>query len=135
MDFELSVTPHDACERIPLDYAAVAEISGWSPVIAPEAINCAAPRHGQHGDPAARRPTARTERVRLTGHSHEVPCRIARPFCFSPPGQWDWPSPNGQSHWWWVIREARNTGTGFDRAGRHRLDRMAKECQDSGHGI
>ena len=26
-----------------LDYASVAEISGWSPVIAPEAINCQAP--------------------------------------------------------------------------------------------
>ncbi len=26
-----------------LDYAPVAEISGWSPVIAPEAINCQAP--------------------------------------------------------------------------------------------
>ena len=29
-----------------LDYAPVAEISGWSPVIAPEAINCAAPDTG-----------------------------------------------------------------------------------------
>jgi len=29
-----------------LDYAAVAEISGWSPVIAPEAINCQAPDTG-----------------------------------------------------------------------------------------
>src|SRR5450759_1214989 len=29
-----------------LEYAAVAEISGWSPVIAPEAINCAAPDTG-----------------------------------------------------------------------------------------
>jgi acyl-CoA dehydrogenase len=29
-----------------LDYAAVAEISGWSPVIAPEAINCQAPDSG-----------------------------------------------------------------------------------------
>lgn len=29
-----------------VDYAAVAEISGWSPVIAPEAINCQAPDTG-----------------------------------------------------------------------------------------
>jgi acyl-CoA dehydrogenase len=29
-----------------LDYAAVAEISGWSPVIAPEAVNCQAPDTG-----------------------------------------------------------------------------------------
>ncbi len=29
-----------------LDYAAIAEISGWSPVIAPEAINCQAPDTG-----------------------------------------------------------------------------------------
>jgi acyl-CoA dehydrogenase len=29
-----------------LEYAAVAEISGWSPVIAPEAINCQAPDTG-----------------------------------------------------------------------------------------
>jgi acyl-CoA dehydrogenase len=29
-----------------LDYAPVAEVSGWSPVIAPEAINCAAPDTG-----------------------------------------------------------------------------------------
>jgi acyl-CoA dehydrogenase len=29
-----------------LDYAHVAEVSGWSPVIAPEAINCAAPDTG-----------------------------------------------------------------------------------------
>ncbi|MFI5909334.1 acyl-CoA dehydrogenase family protein [Dactylosporangium sp. NPDC051541] len=29
-----------------LDYAAVAEVSGWSPVIAPEAINCQAPDTG-----------------------------------------------------------------------------------------
>jgi acyl-CoA dehydrogenase len=29
-----------------LDYAQVAEVSGWSPVIAPEAINCAAPDTG-----------------------------------------------------------------------------------------
>jgi alkylation response protein AidB-like acyl-CoA dehydrogenase len=29
-----------------LDYAPVAEISGWSPVIAPEAINCQAPDTG-----------------------------------------------------------------------------------------
>lgn len=29
-----------------LDYAAVAEISGWSPVIAPEALNCQAPDTG-----------------------------------------------------------------------------------------
>lgn len=29
-----------------LDYASVAEISGWSPVIAPEAINCQAPDTG-----------------------------------------------------------------------------------------
>lgn len=29
-----------------LEYAAVAEISGWSPVIAPEAINCQAPDSG-----------------------------------------------------------------------------------------
>lgn len=29
-----------------LDYAAVAEITGWSPVIAPEAINCQAPDTG-----------------------------------------------------------------------------------------
>ena len=29
-----------------LEYAAVAEISGWSPVLAPEAINCAAPDTG-----------------------------------------------------------------------------------------
>jgi acyl-CoA dehydrogenase len=29
-----------------LDYAAVAEISGWSPVIAPEAMNCQAPDTG-----------------------------------------------------------------------------------------
>src|SRR3954447_7120539 len=29
-----------------LDYAAVAEISGWSPIIAPEAINCQAPDTG-----------------------------------------------------------------------------------------
>ncbi|MCL4422255.1 MAG: acyl-CoA dehydrogenase family protein [Actinobacteria bacterium] len=29
-----------------LDYAAVAEISGWSPMIAPEAINCQAPDTG-----------------------------------------------------------------------------------------
>ena len=29
-----------------MEYAAVAEISGWSPVIAPEAINCQAPDTG-----------------------------------------------------------------------------------------
>ena len=29
-----------------LDYASVAEVSGWSPVIAPEAINCQAPDTG-----------------------------------------------------------------------------------------
>jgi len=29
-----------------VDYAAIAEISGWSPVIAPEAINCQAPDSG-----------------------------------------------------------------------------------------
>ncbi|GAA3456534.1 acyl-CoA dehydrogenase family protein [Dactylosporangium matsuzakiense] len=29
-----------------LDYAAVAEVSGWSPVIAPEAVNCQAPDTG-----------------------------------------------------------------------------------------
>ncbi|HET8594973.1 MAG TPA: acyl-CoA dehydrogenase family protein, partial [Intrasporangium sp.] len=29
-----------------LEYAAIAEISGWSPVIAPEAINCQAPDTG-----------------------------------------------------------------------------------------
>jgi acyl-CoA dehydrogenase len=29
-----------------LEYASVAEISGWSPVIAPEAINCQAPDTG-----------------------------------------------------------------------------------------
>ena len=29
-----------------VDYASVAEISGWSPVIAPEAINCQAPDTG-----------------------------------------------------------------------------------------
>jgi acyl-CoA dehydrogenase len=29
-----------------VDYAAVAEVSGWSPVIAPEAINCQAPDTG-----------------------------------------------------------------------------------------
>jgi acyl-CoA dehydrogenase len=29
-----------------LDYAPIAEISGWSPVIAPEAINCQAPDTG-----------------------------------------------------------------------------------------
>jgi len=29
-----------------LDYAAVAEVSGWSPVLAPEAINCQAPDTG-----------------------------------------------------------------------------------------
>ena len=29
-----------------LEYAAVAEVSGWSPVIAPEAINCQAPDSG-----------------------------------------------------------------------------------------
>ena len=29
-----------------LEYAAVAEITGWSPVIAPEAINCQAPDTG-----------------------------------------------------------------------------------------
>jgi len=29
-----------------LDYAPVAEVSGWSPVIAPEAINCQAPDSG-----------------------------------------------------------------------------------------
>ena len=35
-----------------LEYAPVAEVSGWSPVIAPEAINCAGPGHRQHGDAA-----------------------------------------------------------------------------------
>jgi acyl-CoA dehydrogenase len=29
-----------------LEYASVAEVSGWSPVIAPEAINCQAPDTG-----------------------------------------------------------------------------------------
>src|SRR5256885_1163768 len=29
-----------------LDYAAIAEVSGWSPVIAPEAMNCQAPDSG-----------------------------------------------------------------------------------------
>ncbi len=29
-----------------VEHAAVAEISGWSPVIAPEAINCQAPDTG-----------------------------------------------------------------------------------------
>ena len=29
-----------------VDHAAVAEITGWSPVIAPEAINCQAPDTG-----------------------------------------------------------------------------------------
>ena len=33
-----------------LEYASVAEITGWSPTIAPEAINCGAPGHRQHGD-------------------------------------------------------------------------------------
>ena len=42
-----SLSPHTTrANGSPLDYAAVAEISGWSPVIAPEAINCAAPDTG-----------------------------------------------------------------------------------------
>jgi len=35
-----------------LDYTPLAELTGWSLEIAPEALNCAATRHWQHGDPA-----------------------------------------------------------------------------------
>ena len=38
-----------------LDYAPLAELSGWSPDLAPEAMNCAAPDTGQHGGAAPRR--------------------------------------------------------------------------------
>jgi acyl-CoA dehydrogenase len=44
-----------------LQYAPLAEISGRSPLLAPEAMNCSAPDTGHHGDEVHERSLARSE--------------------------------------------------------------------------
>ena len=60
-----------------LEYAPIAELSGWSLDIAPEAINCAGPRHRQHGTAAPARHRAAEAAVARPPARRGDPVRFA----------------------------------------------------------
>ena len=59
-----------------VDYAPLAEISGWSVDILPEAINCARTGHRQHGDAASVRHAAAAGRVAGAAAGRPDPFRV-----------------------------------------------------------